>query len=267
MGLHQKPDDAVLVIRSEEEVFPDEALAEIRQERMIGVDEGADFPPCKVEIVLGVKGRLYVVLPTGVETKLPFACNAPFIQDPARIKIKDPETSPTNQWLLERAGRLAAASMLNWLGQSKASSVERAQAYGLFPDVNRDDSSLEGVCGTAVEEAFAEVIEGQAILLSEDQQLVPQKQCTIIPKAIFDVWKPDVAATLIDGEHRSVLCQHVTTADRQKLLHWGVVGEIDKQAFLQILQTKHLPRPETWRQLMLLWAYVAPEIVGYDYSR
>ena len=50
--------------------------------------------------MLGAKGRLYVVLPTGVETALPFACNAPFIQDPARLKIKDPETSPTNRWLL-----------------------------------------------------------------------------------------------------------------------------------------------------------------------
>ena len=95
-------DDALLIARSEAENFPDEALEEIRQERSLGIEEETDFPPCSIDIVLGATGRLYVVLPTGVETKLPFACNAPFIQDPARLKIKDPETSPTNRWLLDR---------------------------------------------------------------------------------------------------------------------------------------------------------------------
>ena len=108
MALNGNADDARLIIRSETEEFPPDALEEIRQERLLSADQDADFPPCKVEAVLGAKGQLYVVLPTGVETGLPFACNAPFIQDPARLKIKDPETSPTNRWLLERAGRLAA---------------------------------------------------------------------------------------------------------------------------------------------------------------
>ena len=52
----------------------------------------------------GAKGRLFVVLPTGVETELPFPCNAPLIQDPARLEDKDPTISPTNRWLLQRAG-------------------------------------------------------------------------------------------------------------------------------------------------------------------
>ena len=107
---------------------------------MLSVDEETDFPPCKIEIVLGAKGHLYVVLPTGIETALPFACNAPFIQDPARLKIKDPETSPTNRWLLERVGTLAASATLRWLGQAETDlpTVERARAYGLFPDVDRE---------------------------------------------------------------------------------------------------------------------------------
>ena len=116
MGLHGTEGERFLVVRSGLEDFPDDALAEIRQERLLGADRDMAFPPCKVELVLGAPGRLYVVLPTGVETALPFACNAPFIQDPARMKIKDPETSPTNQWLLERTGRLAATAMLAWLG-------------------------------------------------------------------------------------------------------------------------------------------------------
>lgn len=68
-----------LLIRSPAEEFPDEALQEIRQERMVSVDEDATFPPCRIEIVLGLEGRLFVILPTGVAVDLPFACNAPFI--------------------------------------------------------------------------------------------------------------------------------------------------------------------------------------------
>ena len=68
MALDQKAEDPVLLVRSGEESFPSEALDEIRQERMLGAEDDGDFPPCRVEIVLGAKGRLYVVLPTGVVT-------------------------------------------------------------------------------------------------------------------------------------------------------------------------------------------------------
>lgn len=127
MALNENADEAFLLIRSQAEAFPEAALAEIRQERMLDTDEDGEFPPCKVEIVLGAKGRLYVVLPTGVETELPFACNAPFVQDPARLKIKDPEMSPTNRWLLERAGKLTGSAMLRWLDRAGTSLDERAR--------------------------------------------------------------------------------------------------------------------------------------------
>ena len=153
MALSGSNEDRHLLLRSSAEKFPADALTEIREERMLAMDEQTDFPPCQIEIVLGIKGRLFVVLPTGVETALPFACNAPFIQDPARLKIKDPETSPTNRWLLDRAGRLAANGMLEWLRRTDLAPAERAQAYAIFPDVDRDDSSLQGVCGAMVEKA------------------------------------------------------------------------------------------------------------------
>ncbi len=263
MALYEDQEEAHLLVRSDAEAFPEEALDEIRQERILGVEEEIDFPPNKIEIVLGAKGCLYVVLPTGIETALPFACNAPFIQDPARLKIKDPETSPTNRRLLERVGTLAASAMLRWLGRTETSTAERARAYGLFPDVDRDDTSLEGVCSTMVEEAFGEEIEGQTLLLTEDGSLAPEKQSIAIPGRLFDIWPADQAAAILDEEGRPALCRYIELADRKKLLHWGVVDEVDKQKLLETLQTKHLPRPETWRQLLNLWAYVAPEITGY----
>ncbi|MCY4442680.1 MAG: ATPase [Deltaproteobacteria bacterium] len=263
MALYEDQDEAYLLVRSDAEAFPDEASEEIRQERILGTEEETGFPPCKIEIVLGVKGRLYVVLPTGIETVLPFACNAPFIQDPARLKIKDPETSPTNRWLLQRAGTLAAAAMLRWLGQTGMPTAERAGAYGLFPDVDRDDTSLEGVCSTTVEEAFEREIEGQSLLLTESGTLTPEKQSIAIPKRLFDIWPAEQAAAILDNEGRPALCRHIELTDRKKLLHWGIVNEVDKQKLLETLRAKHLPRPATWRQLLNLWTYVAPEIIGY----
>jgi len=263
MALDEHANSAFLLIRSEAEAFPEEALAEIRQERMLGTEEEGQFPPCKVEVVLGAKGQLYVVLPTGVETELPFACNAPFIQDPARLKIKDPETSPTNRWLLERAGRLAAAAMLDWLDRTETSLADRAGAYGLFPDVDRESRSLKGVCGTIAEEAFAVALDGKRFLLTENGHLTPENQSVIIPTPVLDVWTPEQAAALLDEHGRPPLCRHVEATDREKLLRWGVVDGIDKQKVIAILQQKHLPRPKTWRHLLNLWAYVAPEITGY----
>ena len=106
MAVSTAPEKLHLLLRSSEENFPRNALQEIRQERMLTLGEEISFPPSRVEIVLGLESYLYVVLRTGVKTRLPFACNAPFIQDPARLKIKAVETSPTNRWLLYRLGKL-----------------------------------------------------------------------------------------------------------------------------------------------------------------
>ena len=263
MALQADPDRVFLVARSGAEPFPRESLSEIMQERLLGTDKDAEFPPCKVEIVLGAKGRLYVVLPTGVETALPFACNAPFIQDPARLKIKDPETSPTNRWLLERIGLLTASVMLQWLEQTSASLDERSRAYALFTDVDRNDSSLEGMCAATVEEAFDASIEGKAFLLTDVGELKPAGQSVIIPEELFDVWPADQVSVLLDKTGRPALSRYVSKNDGNKLIHWGVVDKIGKDHVLNVLQTKHLPRPKNWRSLTTLWAYAAPEITGY----
>ncbi|NTJ06910.1 sacsin N-terminal ATP-binding-like domain-containing protein [Rhizobium lusitanum] len=264
MALDEKADDPFLLVRSGEEAFPDEALDEIRQERMLGAEDNGDFPPCRVEIVLGAKGRLYVVLPTGVETALPFACNAPFIQDPARLKIKDPETSPTNRWLLNRAGELAAGAMMAWLEQTKTSPQDRADAYGLLPDVDRETSTLEGACGAIVELAFDAVIDGRSMLLTEEGRLVEAKAAITVPRPIFDIWPADQAMALLDAKSRPALCQHVSAKNRTKLVNWGLVEEFSKSDLLNRLRNHHLPRPATWRHLLNLWAYIAPEVTGWQ---
>lgn len=264
MGMAGADAKKYLVARSDVEHFPEDSLAEIRQERMLGVDQDADFPPCKVEIVLGVSGRLYVVLPTGVKTTLPFACNAPFIQDPARLKVKDPETSPTNRWLLERAGSLAAEVMLAWLGQRSMDIAERAAAYALIPDVADDDNSLEGVCAATVEETFQDKIGDTEYVLTDAGNLTAAGQSVVVPDQLLDVWPADTVAGFLDAAGRPAFSKSVHKAEREKLLRWGAIEAIPLNHFLAVLQSVHLPKPKTWRRLLSLWACVAPEITKYS---
>ena len=267
--LSESQDEPFLLIRSEEESFPPEAVEEIRQERM-GADD-FELPPCQLELVVGgdCERRLFVVLPTGVEVQLPFACDAPFIQDPARVKIKDPEISPTNRWLLQRAGKLAASAMLAWLQRDKLSAAERSRAYIFFPDVDRDDNSLEGVCGTTCEEAFGEEIKGAQCLLTEDGSLVESEQCTNLPSELHDIWSSEQLSSLFDPKNRPLLSRHVQDEHKETLEHWGLIESVAKSSVLDTLESRHLPKPPSWRQLLALWDFVSNDVCtrGYYHSR
>ena len=277
-ALHGKA-EYTLLIQSRQEEFPDDALEEIKKERMIDAGEKIKFPPCKVGIVLveggspseqsrdalsayaketasAARGRLYAVLPTAIKTTLPFACNAPFMQNPDRYAIKDPETSPTNHWLLERVGGLAASAMLNWLGQEDLLLAERSRAYGLFPDRNILEYSLDGACGRIVRAAFAKAIDGGEILLTESEQLVPKMQCVIVPRVILDVWFVDQLADLLDTGGQPTFCTIVEESARKRLLEWGVIEEFAEEALHDALLTKRPPKPARDR-LLTLWAYLA----------
>lgn len=261
MRLKGESQERFLIIRSQPEDFPDDAMAEIRQERLLGADQAMDFPPCKVEIVLGAKGRLYVVLPTGVETELPFACNAPFIQDPARMKIKDPETSPTNYWLLQRIGRLAAEAALAWISDTNLSLDDRAKAYALLPDVERYGDTLESDCGTIAEEAFGEAVSERDFLLTHDGQLVIEERCLAVPRAFFEIWPVDQIVEAFGDGSQQPMSEAVSDTDRAKLVTWGLIQEIGLAEAIKTLKDNQLPKPKTWAQLLKLWGFVAPEVL------
>jgi len=267
MALVSDPDRKCLLIQSKPEAFPEEALKEIRQERMVAVDEETPLPPCKIEIVLGLEGRLFVILPTGVKTELPFACNAPFIQDPVRLKIKDPEISPTNRWLLERVGKLATKTMLEWLRRNDLDIKQRCEAYALLPDLDRDDHSVEGSCGRIVEEACKNSLEDELYLVAEDGALKKKKGCVALPRVLLDVWSTEQVARLFNDDARPILSRHVGSDHRRKLVNWDSIDEVSKEDVLGTLESKHLPKPGSWAQLLVLWGYVADDVVGYHYNR
>lgn len=262
MSRPERTSERVLLVRSGTEKFPDEAIDEILQERMVS-DEEFDIPPCSVELALGAEGRLYVVLPTGVEVRTPFACNAPFIQDPARMKIKEPSLSPTNRWLLQRIGVLAANTMLQWLENTRLGKKERTAAYGLLPLHSFVGDSIGSECSNLIQQAFSETIEGREILLKSSGVLVAAKQAVIVPSPISEIWPANKAAELLDDEGRASLNENVAAADRRKLLDWDLVGQIAKETLLSKLASSHMPRPKTWRALLRLWNFVAPDLTGY----
>ena len=141
-------DRTVTVLRSGEEEFPQECLEEVRAER----NEDIELPPCEVVVFLGARTTATTLLRTRlteVTVALPFSCQAPFVQDPARTAIKDPSTSPTNSWLLKRIGTLAAESLLAWLQRDDLGMAERAKAYELLPELTPLNTGL--LSGTATQ--------------------------------------------------------------------------------------------------------------------
>lgn len=255
----------LLLIRSEPEEFPSDAVEEIRQERMLGVADEADMPPCTIDIVVGIEGRLFVVLPTGVTTPLPFACNAPFIQDPARVKIKDPETSPTNRWLLERAGKLAARTMMQWLGRKDMPIAQRAEAYRLLPLASSEGDTIEDACVEFVSNAFSSEIEDQPILLTNSGELATKETCIAVPTWLSEVWDDALVSTLFDSGRRPLFCNEVGPKVRSRLIKQGYLTSLDDGDVHTVLRNNHLPRPKSWKNLLNLWAAVALDFTEHPF--
>jgi hypothetical protein len=252
-----------LLIRSQAVPFPAEALAEIRRERGVNEQQNDVFPPCTVDIVMGAPGRLYVVLPTGVHTKLPFACNAPFIQDPARMKIKDPAISPTNRWLLERIGALAGESLTKWINAREITVADRAMSYELLPNVERGDTSLEGQCALLVELATEKAISGKDIILAWDGQTFPSKKAIGMRREIYGIWSEEIASKVIDEEARPVLSEAISDLSLTVLRDWDLVEIVTREDLIKRLTDLSVPRPKTLEQLVALHVYLHDAIVNW----
>jgi len=258
--------EELLLIQSEPEGFPQEALDEIRQERMLDMEGALDFPPCKVEIVLGAEGRLHVVLPTGVLTRLPFACNAPFIQDPARYKIKDPSISPTNRWLLKRIGRLAADAIQEWVGNAALSAEVRAMAYRLVPDKHKESNELDEVVETIIASAFLEVLANRPVVLTSRGEVVQAGLAIRIPSPLHNVWNDDQLEMVLHPEIRPFLSGCVAKEHADLLVKHAWAVELSKARILRSLAQNHPAKPRDWASLTILWSFLAEDIYSWRYG-
>lgn len=246
----------VIVFRSSEEPFPDDAVAEVLHDR--GIPD-LDLPPCQVELVVGLPAeqRLYVVLPTGVHISLPFSCNAAFLQEPSRSAIKTPSISPTNRWLLKRLGNLAGLALSSWLMNTNLSISDRAQAYSLLPGFPEKGDSLGADVTTAIFRGFVETTHGKPLLLSADGLLVSGDNCIAPPMRTYSIWPPSELLTILGDGQEHILSETVEDEARKKLSSLRWIQSIGLNYLIEQLANRdHVPRPESYDKLLILWEVV-----------
>ncbi len=219
-------------------------------------------------LVLGLKGKqgLFVVLPAGTNVDLSFSINAPFLQDPARQKIKEPEVSPCNRWLLERAGKLAGESLAAWLEKESLSTENRANAYQLLRGPVTDAADLTTSATKLVVDELLNVVEDKPIILTAEGKLAEIGECTAIPAALHKVWEPKELTTVFAKTANHLLSAAVSRPACQALEAHGWIETVSSENALQALSVQpSIPKPATWVRLQLLWEWVEQN-VGWEYS-
>lgn len=268
--------EELLLIRSAEATFPENVLNEIRQERNA---DDLHLPPCSVEVVLGLGGkqRLFVVLPAGTDVDLPFSINAPFVQDPARQKIKEPEVSACNRWLLDRAGRLAGEAMVAWVGREQLSARERANAYAMLRGPVAAGADLTTCATKHVMDAMLGAVEGVPVILTTEEKLAPLGECTALPPELHAVWEANDLTSIFAKTAKHLLSAAVSAKAREALAAHGWIGNVSADDALQALGAPPamqfnldgwvpprpmVPRPKTWTQLQSLWNWAERNITA-----
>jgi hypothetical protein len=185
---------------------------------------------------------------------MPFSINAPFVQDPARRGIKEPSISPTNRWLLERAGQLAAKSMEEWLAREEFDQFKRAEAYQFLPSYpEKSDESDLCICSV-----ISKYLEGHPILLASNGSLV--ERCFVPPYVFYDIWNPEEIATFVGSEYDTILSQAVLPDFRKRLERWGCITVYNDKTIVEWFKTHIVPRPAGYDQILLLWTYVVERL-------
>lgn len=252
--------DACLVIRSAPAPFPEEAESEISEERELATTDGSSLPPCTVDLILGAPGRIYVALPTDVETNLPFAVNGPFIQDPGRFGIKPPSTSPTNKWLLERAGVLAAETMLSWLRDDSLGLDERASAYELMPSSRGDRDSLANQVEGMIAEAFWARLEGEAFVLLSDGSLGLPEDSLFVANELHGIWPDDWLPEIAGHKDKHLCSSSIPKSAAHKLSTEVSLPQVTRRGFASRLKETRPAKPKTFEALTQLWKAVHGDV-------
>ncbi|MGI8430510.1 MAG: sacsin N-terminal ATP-binding-like domain-containing protein [Solirubrobacteraceae bacterium] len=273
VDLQGRQTERVLHLVSEEAEFPADALEEVRRER-----SEADFelPPCRVELVLGIRGeqRLYAVLPTDIEIDAPFSANGPFVQDPAREGIRPPSTSPTNSWLLRRVGELAASAMLAWVGHAGRPLAERAGGYALVPaPASRAGWDNGQQASRLIADAFGEQAQPKPCLLTQEGDLAVAGACRALPPELHDVWDSQALRRLFGAGKPHLLAREVAGTARDALRNWQwidvttpvqVAEQLSQPAGVGSYDPKSVPRPASDDQLLVLWDFLQSQVGPQD---
>ncbi|MBL7047801.1 MAG: hypothetical protein ISR95_09280, partial [Candidatus Marinimicrobia bacterium] len=258
----------VLLVRSKAQKFSSAAIDEVRKERM---DDTVELPPASVDIVLGLPGeqKIYTVLPTDVRTKLPFSCNGPFIQDPARTGLKDPSLSPVNRWLLEECGKLAAKTMLGWLNNDLYDLKEKCKAYKLLTPHEIEITSISHKVTDQVSRGFGVGINNQKIFLSSEGSVKYGKDIFSLPKEIYSVWGANDLIYLFGKKRKFLLSSVVSESSIYLLYKWddALDKKVRNDIQLYLINSHHVPKPNSLEGLLSLWVYFDDSVTKLWFSR
>lgn len=245
----------LLIIHSRPEPFPSEAIEELKAER--NLLEDIQLPPAEIQLILGLPGdqKIYVILPTGASLDTPFSCNGPFIQDPARYGIKDPSRSPTNRWLLQRAGRLAAEAMYQWLLNDLLSLEERAKAYQLLPP-KPDSENISSEDPTFIIcQSFEDHLRDRPVILSHTGKLANPEEVSCPPSIAYRIWSEEELIKIFESPF--VVSKFVSDEARQLLEEWEWLECWDEKVLVEALESGiTIPRPSSYDQLLELWLLI-----------
>ena len=136
----------------------------------------------------------------------------------------------------------------------------------VFPDVDRDDSSLEGTVAAIVEASFDAAIRRQAVSLTDSGELKPAS-------GMRDHSSRSYSKCGLASRRRR--CSTMPVAPRSRGMSHRPT---ERNSFtgtssrpLQRRRTRRSARStcrsrRVWRRLLNLWAYVAPELTDYRIS-
>lgn len=255
---YEAPDSPgrLLVLRSPAREMPKDALLEVRETRG---DLDLILPPLPVQVVLGpgADGRLHVVLPTSISTALPFACNAPFLQDPARIGIKDPLLSPTNRWLLNQIGRLVGSAVAGWAGNSSRSAQDRVGAYALLPDTDGEHHDPQTA---VVVSSLREMLKGRAFTLGADGDMHPGGAVLMPIEGTRDVWPASVLLSWVPGGKSILIHPECTDLHCRRIALFAGATLFGVDELLRRLQQPPAPLRPVPQGLQQLWQLCATRL-------
>jgi len=263
-------DRQVLLISSHHEQFPPECIEEIKKERgMENIKD--DLPPCSVQIVLepGSQSFLYTVLPTEVKPLTPFSFNAPFLTDPARIKIKDLSDSQTNKWLLKRIGQLAADTLTEWIGNTSLDLKDRARAYALLPEQIKKDGSIEKDCSSHIIDAMKEVFESKSsYVLCNDGTITSKNKAIALPGPVLDTWGDSVALHTFAPEKTKIVARMIDAKSKRIMESWGFIESKLGNVFVSDFYRNKIqpPCPQHIERLTFFWSFLRSHINDYPMS-
>ena len=275
--LRAEKESEYLIYETPPKPVPPACKEEIRKVRRAGKD--FDIPEMKVTLVMGpeAEGRIYTILPTEAKSRLWFAINAPFLQEPDRAAIKTPAMSVTNAWLLKLAGEAAATALSAWVQDKTRSIEERAQAYvPLLPPPHDRLEGLELQIHTNVTGTFRAIAEKQKVVLISNGGVVLPGQATTVPSDVRKVWDDKTWSTALStaGQAIDLVAREIDDDNLSILVAWNWVKEHSKQSVLRRLaQEPAFPRPAN-EGLVVLWRFVQEQLdhsgrvtIGSDWNQ